>query len=391
MFRKSVVAFALIAGSAAAQPATNRQPATTFTKEFGTMWSFDAPPLAYWKARYDFAPDKAWLDHVRLSAIRIPGCSASFVSANGLVMTNHHCGRDCTAASSTADSNYIQTGFAAASLTDEKKCPNMWADQLQSIEDVTARVQKAMTAKTASQQVLQRAAEIDRIQRSCALDASTICEVVTLYQGGMYSLYKYHRWTDIRLVMAPEGDIAFYGGDPDNFTYPRYDLDLTLLRVYDNGQPIKPHDYLKWSANGAADGELVFVTGNPGSTGRLLTLAQMEYLRDVDYPNRLANYERSLKAYRAASAMSPDAGRRYQNNIFSLENSKKAVTGYRVGLLDSSIMAQKRAFEREFRRRIDADEVLRAKYGGTWGAIEGAVKEQKTIAPQLLWPSFGGG
>ena len=395
--RKLILALSLVAGHAAAQSASppTRQPvnpASGFVKEFGTMWTFDAPPLGYWKARYDFAPDKAWLDHVRLSAIRIPGCSASFVSANGLVMTNHHCGRECTAESSSADSNYIQTGFAAASLTDEKKCANMWADQLQSIEDVTARVQKAMTAKTASQQVLQRAAEIDRIQRACgASDSSSICEVVTFYQGGMYSLYKYHRWTDVRLVMAPEGDIAFYGGDPDNFTYPRYDLDLTLLRVYENGQPLRPRDYLKWSAAGASEGELVFVTGNPGSTGRLLTLAQMEYLRDVDYPNRLAGYDRLLGIYKPLAAASPEGARAYQNLVFSYENSKKAVTGYRAGLLDSSIMAQKRTFERDFRRRIDADEVLRAKYGGTWGAIDAAVKEQKSIAPQLLWPSYGGG
>jgi hypothetical protein len=388
--RTLVLSFSLVAAVAANLPA-QAQPSSGFVKEFGTMWTFDAPPLAYWKSRYDFSPDKAWLDHVRLSAIRIPGCSASFVSANGLVMTNHHCGRECTAESSTADSNYIQTGFSAASLADEKKCSAMWADQLEAIENVTARVQKAMTAKTASQQVLQRAAEIDRIQKACATDASTICEVVTFYQGGMYSLYKYHRWTDIRLVMAPEGDIAFYGGDPDNFTYPRYDLDLTLLRVYENGQPLKPRDYLKWSAAGAADGELVFVTGNPGSTGRLLTLAQMEYLRDVDYPNRLAGYERMLGVYRPLAAASPEGARAYQNLIFTYENSKKAVTGYRAGLLDSAIMARKRAFERDFRRRIEADEVLRAKYGGTWGAIDAAVKEQKTLAPRLLWPSFGGG
>jgi hypothetical protein len=355
------------------------------------MWTFDAPPLEYWKSRYDFTPDKAWLDHVRLAAIRIPGCSASFVSANGLVMTNHHCGRECTASSGTRDSNYIQTGFAAASLTDEKRCPAMWADQLQSIEDVTNRVQSAVTAKTAAQQVLQRSAEIDRIQKACATDASTVCEVVTFYQGGKYSLYKYHRWTDIRLVMAPEGDIAFYGGDPDNFTYPRYDLDLTLLRVYENGQPLRPRDYLKWSANGAADGELVFVTGNPGSTGRLLTLSQMEYLRDVDYPNRLAGYARLIKIYHALSAASPEAARTYQNLIFSLENSQKAVKGYRVGLLDSTIMAQKRAFERDFRRRIDASPALKAKYGGAWEAITLAEKEQVTLGTKSLWPSFGGG
>jgi peptidase S46-like protein len=376
--------------AAGAQNAPSAQVAG-WVKEFGTMWTFEAPPLAYWKARYDFTPDQAWLDHVRLSSIRIPGCSASFVSSAGLVMTNHHCGRDCTAGSSPADSNYIETGFAAANLADEKKCANMFADQLQSITNVSDRVRKAVTAATPAKQVEQRDAEIDRIQRECAQQPTDVCEVVTFYQGGMYSLYKYHRWTDLRLVMAPEEGIAFYGGDPDNFTYPRYDLDLTLLRVYENGQPLAPHDYLKWSANGAAENDLVFVTGNPGSTGRLLTLAQMEYLRDVDYPSRLAGYDRLLRIWHALAASSPEAARRYQNTIFSYENSKKAVTGYRAGLLDSAIMARKRAFERDFRRRIEANPALRAKYGTAWDEIARAEKDLATIARNLQWQSFGGG
>ena len=362
-----------------------------FIKEFGTMWTFDAPPLAYWKARYSFTPDQAWLDHVRLSSIRIPGCSASFVSSAGLVMTNHHCGRDCTAGASPRDSNYVETGFAAGSMTEEKKCANMFADQLQSITNVTDRVRKAVTATAPAKQVEQRTAEIDRIQKECAQQPTDVCEVVTFYQGGMYSLYKYHRWTDIRLVMAPEEGIAFYGGDPDNFTYPRYDLDLTLLRVYENGQPLAPHDYLKWSASGAAEKDLVFVTGNPGSTGRLLTVAQMEYLRDVDYPARLAGYDRLLRIWHALAAVSPEAARTYQNNIFSYENSKKAVTGYRAGLLDSAIMARKRAFERDFRRRVEGDPALRAKYGTAWDEIARAEKEMTSFARNLQWQSFGGG
>jgi len=374
----------------AAQATSSNTPAG-WVKEFGTMWTFDAPPLAYWKARYSFTPDQAWLDHVRLSSIRIPGCSASFVSSAGLVMTNHHCGRDCTAGASPRDSNYVETGFAAGSMTEEKKCANMFADQLQSITNVTDRVRKAVTATAPAKQVEQRTAEIDRIQKECAQQPTDVCEVVTFYQGGMYSLYKYHRWTDIRLVMAPEEGIAFYGGDPDNFTYPRYDLDLTLLRVYENGQPLAPHDYLKWSASGAAEKDLVFVTGNPGSTGRLLTVAQMEYLRDVDYPARLAGYDRLLRIWHALAAVSPEAARTYQNNIFSYENSKKAVTGYRAGLLDSAIMARKRAFERDFRRRVEADPALRAKYGTVWDEIARAEKEMTSFARNLQWQSFGGG
>jgi hypothetical protein len=364
---------------------------TGFIKEFGTMWTFEAPPLDYWRGTYTFTPDQQWLDHVRLSAVRIPGCSASFVSANGLVMTNHHCGRSCTASASPPDTNYVDAGFAARNMADEKRCAGMWADQLQSIQDVTERIRRAVSATSSTQQVEQRNAEIGRIEQACVQETRLLCQVVTYYQGGMYSLYRFKRYTDVRLVMAPEGSIAFYGGDPDNFTFPRYDLDLTLLRVYENGQPLRPSDYLRWSAAGAANGELVFVVGNPGSTGRMLTMAQLEYLRDVDYPARLAGYDRMLRAFRARSASSTQAARSYENLIFSFENSKKAVTGYLRGLTDSTIMAKKRAFENDFRARVRADPRLQAQYGGTWPEIERAERELKAMARQLQWQSFGGG
>jgi hypothetical protein len=214
---------------------------------------------------------------------------------------------------------------------------------------------------------------------------------VTLYQGGIYSLYRYRRFNDIRLVMAPEGDIAFFGGDPDNFTYPRYDLDLTLLRVYENGQPYAPTDYLKWSQAGAGENELVFVVGNPGSTGRLNTLSQMGFLRDVGYPASLAAYKRSLAIYDQLARTDTSAARRYQNDVFGIANSQKAVTGYRAGLLDTLSMAKKAAFEREFRARIAADPKLQAQYGGTWDAIAAAQGELATFNPQLRYYGFGGG
>jgi hypothetical protein len=360
-------------------------------KEFGTMWTFEAPPLAYWKARYGFTPDQAWLDRVRLASVRIPGCSASLVSSNGLVMTNHHCGRECTAEVSAKDTNYIESGWATRSIADEKKCPMLWADQLQSIEDVTTRVRGAVTGATPDAQVEQRTAAIAAIEQECKTQTRLNCQVVTFYQGGMYSLYRYRRFDDVRLVMAPEGDIAFYGGDPDNFTYPRYDLDLTLLRIYENGKPLQPKDYLKWSANGAAEGDVVFVTGNPGSTGRLNTLAQMEYLRDVSYPNNLEIYEQLLGTYRDLSKRSPEAQREYQNQIFGLENSKKAVTGYRSGLLDSAIMARKRAFEADFRRRIAADPQLQARYGSAWDEIAAAQRELASFYPKQRFYGFAFG
>ena len=306
-------------------------------------------------------------------------------------MTNHHCGRDCTASASPADSNYIQTGFAAGTLTDEKKCAGLYVDQLQSIQNVTDRVRSSLTGKTPSEQAAQRSAAIAQIQTECNQQTQLNCQVVTLYQGGIYSLYRYHRFNDIRLVMAPEGDIAFFGGDPDNFTYPRYDLDLTLLRVYENGQPYAPPDYLKWSPAGAIENELVFVVGNPGSTGRLNTIAQMAFLRDVGYPASLAAYKRALAIYTELARTDTSAARRYQNDVFGVANSQKAVTGYRAGLIDTLSMAKKRAFEQEFRARIAADPRLQAQYGGTWDAIAAAQRELATFNSQLRYRGFGGG
>jgi len=372
------------------QPSATQLPPATYKPEFGTMWTFDAPPLDYWRRTYNFAPDQKWLDHVRLASVRLPNCSASFVSSRGLVMTNHHCARDCTAASSPADSNYIETGFAAATLTDEKKCAGLYVDQLQSIQDVTQRVRAAITGRTPAEQAPQRTAVITQIQTECNQQTQLTCQVVTLYQGGMYSLYRYRRFNDIRLAMAPEGDIAFFGGDPDNFTYPRYDLDITLLRVYENNQPYAPTDYLKWSAAGAGENELVLLVGNPGSSGRLNTLAQMEFLRDVAYPAQLAAYKRALGIYAELERADMSAARRYQNEVFSVANSQKAVTGYRAGLLDTLSMAKKRAFERELRARIAADPKLQAEYGGTWDAIAAGQRELATFNPQLRYQGFGG-
>ena len=377
--------------SAAQRQATAKLPPPTYKPEFGTMWTFDAPPLDYWRRTYGFAPDQKWLDHVRLASVRLPNCSASFVSSRGLVMTNHHCGRDCTASSSPPDSNYIQTGFAARTLADEKKCAGLYVDQLQSIQNVTDRVRAAITGKTPAEQAAQRTAVITQIQTECNQQTQLNCQVVSLYQGGIYSVYRYRRFNDIRLVMAPEADIAFFGGDPDNFTYPRYDLDLTLLRVYENGQPYTPTDYLKWSPAGAIENELVFVVGNPGSTGRLNTIAQMEYLRDVGYPATLAAYKRALAIYAELARTDTSAARRYQNDVFGVANSQKAVTGYRAGLLDTLSMAKKRAFEQELRARIAADPKLQAQYGGTFDAIANAQRELASFNPQLRYYGFGGG
>ena len=379
--RLAGVAILMLPLSLQAQDAAAPPAAGGFVKEFGTMWTFDAPPLAYWKAAYDFAPDQAWLDHVRLASVRLPGCSASFVSGQGLVMTNHHCARACISAVSPADTNYQESGFVAKNIAEEKKCAGLYVDQLQSMEDVTARL--------ASLEGDALAAASAGIQKACADAPDVTCQVVPLYNGGRYSLYKYRRFGDVRLVMAPEEAISFFGGDPDNFTYPRYDLDLTLLRVYQNDRPSAPKDFLRWSASGPADGEAVFIIGNPGSTGRLLTMAQMEYLRDVQYPDQLAQLDRQVAALREVSKAGPEARRANENAIFSALNARKAITGYRTGLLDSTIMARKAKFERDFRGRIEADAALKAKYGSAWTDIAAAQKERTGIATEARWHTFG--
>jgi hypothetical protein len=393
--------FTVVCADCAPPVTTNTSPSTTiapvtgalgpvgYRPEFGTMWTFDAPPLDYWKKKYGFTPDQAWLDNVRLASIRTPNCSASFVSARGLVLTNHHCVRDCEDAVSPKDTNFVETGFAAKAMREEKKCPGMHVDQLESIENVTARVNAAVTAPTADLAATQRTTVIGQIQNECAQKTGLTCQVVSLYQGGIYSLYRYRRFEDVRLVFAPEELIADFGGDPDNFTYPRFDLDMGIMRVYVNDQPFAPKNYFRWSQSGAKEGEPVFVTGNPGSTGRLLTVAQMEFLRDVGYPAQLAGYQRALDEYAAVEKSDPSAERRYQNNVFGLQNSRKAVTGYRAGLIDTSYMGAKRAFERDFRARLAADPKMQAQYGGVYDAIAAAQRELASFDAQRRYHSYG--
>jgi hypothetical protein len=358
--------------------------------ETGTMWTFDVPPREYWAARYDFTPTAEWLDHVRLSAVRQPGCSASFVSAEGLVMTNHHCARSCIEAVTRNGEDLLENGFYAGTRAEERQCPNLWLDQLLSIRDVTDSVTSAVpSGATPTQAADARAAAITDIQNRCGAAGEHLnCQVVTMYRGGQFKLYTFRRYTDVRLVFAPDGQAAFFGGDPDNFTYPRYDVDISFYRAYENGQPLTPDHHFTWSVRGSAEGDLVFVVGNPGSTGRLNTVAQMEYLRDVQYPATLAVFARQIPILHELANADPQRARTLRNRLFGLENSQKAITGYRAGLVDAGLMAWKRKWEGDFRAKVRADPALEARYGTAWDEIEKINEDLASLDVRRRYHSF---
>src|SRR5215468_1286724 len=293
------------------------------------MWTFDNPPSKLLQEKYNFTPTSQWFDHIRLSSVRFnDGGSGSFASPNGLVVTNHHVAFGQLQKVSTPQKDYVKDGFYAKTQAEELKCPDLELNVLVSMENVTARVQGAIKKGMTEKQALDaRKAEQAKISKESLDKTGLRSDVVSLYQGGEYWLYRYKKYTDVRLVFAPEQQMAFFGGDPDNFTFPRYDLDFAILRVYENGKPIQTKDYLKWNIKGAIDGDLVFVSGHPGSTERGLTLAQLMLDRDLIYPMRIARYKRQLEALRAYAKRGPEQARQAAEEIFGFENSLKAVTG----------------------------------------------------------------
>ena len=355
------------------------------------MWLFNAFPKDKVKAKYGFAPDQAWLDHVRLSSARAPNGSSSFVSPDGLIFTNHHIAQECIHDLSTAGKDYMKNGFYAATRADEAKCPGMEFVVLEDIQDVTAQVNAVAKPgmSTADAGKAQRQ-EIGSLEKACST-GDMRCDVVTLYSGAMYNLYKYKKYDDIRLVFAPEFAIAFFGGDPDNFEYPRYDLDISFFRAYENGEPAKIKDYLKWSANGASQGDLIFVSGHPGRTGRLLTMDQLGYLRDDEYPLRLKSYTRRVDMLQKFSAQSAENAREAESDLFGLQNSFKAVTGFEAGLKDKDLMAKKAAEEKSLQEFVSSDPQRKQQFGDPWAAISKAVDVQKHIYKQVLYLDNMGG
>ncbi len=387
---RSFLALAALLVAATPSPAQQASPREYPGLETGKMWQFDVPPLEYWNKRYGFQPTAGWLDHARLSALRYAGnCSASFVSAQGLVMTNHHCARECIESVTEKGEDLLANGFVAPTMADERRCKTVFLDQLQEITDVTAKVQGAIGSAKPEEAARLRAATIAAIEKECIGAATDIfCQVVTLYRGGQYKLYRFRRFSDVRLVMAPESQMAFFGGDPDNFTYPRYDIDMSFVRAYVDGKPAAIEHHFAWSKAGAKEDDLVFVIGNPGSTGRLNTMSQLSYLKEVSYPAQLATLDRRIGVVEQLSAISDERAKALRNQYFSLQNSRKAIGGYQSGLLDPRLMAQKRAWEADFRKRVAANPSYQLKYGKAWSEVALVQTELRASAVKRRYYTF---
>ena len=351
------------------------------------MWTFDNPPLKLLQAKYGFTPTQAWLDHLRLSSVRLnDGGSGSFVSPNGLLLTNHHVARGQLQKNSTAGHDYVRDGFYAATPDEEMKSPDLEVNVLVATQDVTARVQDAAKGISDDAKALKvRDAEIAAIEKESKDKTGLRSDVVSLYQGGEYWLYRYKAYTDVRLVFAPEQQAAFYGGDPDNFTYPRYDQDMALFRVYDNGQPLHTDNFLKWSVRGAAPGELIFISGHPGSTERDDTVAQLLVERDVREPAVTQYLQRRIAAAQAFAAQGPEQARLVGTTIFGLQNSLKVYVGRAEALADPAILAKKQAEEADFRRKVAANLEWQKAYGDAWDTIA-RVEEQ--VKPEIKGQIF---
>ena len=350
------------------------------------MWLYNAPPKDKIKAKYGFELTQVWLDHVRLSSVRFNnGGSGSFVSADGLTFTNHHVGAECVQQLSTEGHDYIKTGFYAKTQAEEAKCPNLELNQLVGIEDVTDKVNAGMKPEMSAAEAgqAQRAA-MSQVEKDCSTATGLRCDVVMLYSGQIYQLYKYKKYTDVRLVFAPEFEIAFFGGDPDNFTYPRFDLDITFFRVYENGKPAHLDNYLQWSRTGVKDGDLIFVSGHPGNTGRLLTTAQTGFLRDVQYPSTLKFLQRRVTLLQNFGKQSEENARIAKEDLFGVQNAQKAITGYQSGLLDKGTMDAKAADEAKLRAAFKADP-KNAGAADPWDEIAQAIKVQQSIYPSLTY------
>lgn len=346
------------------------------------MWLFNDPPRKVLQEQYGFEPSDQWLEHVQKSSVRFnSGGSGSFVSPEGLVLSNHHVGADCLQKLGTAEKNYLRDGFHARTRAEELRCHDLELNVLISIEDVTERVKGAVKPDmTAEQAFGARRSIMAEIEKESLDKTGLRSDVVTLFQGGKYHLYRYKKYTDVRLVFAPEQQAAFYGGDPDNFEYPRFDLDICFFRAYENGQPAKIEHYLKWNDAGPAENDLIFVSGHPGGTSRSLTMDELEYKRDVQFPFALETLHRLEVLLTVYSARSEENARRAKETLFGVQNSRKAREGGLAGLLDPELMNRKRAAEEKLKQALRAE----GKYESALAAYDRIAAAQKLIRENSL-------
>lgn len=357
------------------------------------MWTFDNPPLKQWKEKYGFEPSQAWLDHIRLSTVRLSegagGGTGSFVSADGLVFTNQHVGAGQVAKLSTGGRDLVKEGFYARTREEELKCPDLEVNVMVSYEVVTKRVQGAVKPGASGKDAAaQRRAEMAAIEKEEAAKTGLKCEVVTLYSGGEYWLYRFKRYTDVRLVFSPEEQIAYFGGDYDNFTFPRHDLDITFFRVYENGQPAKIEHYLKWATKDVSEGELVIVPGFPGSTARLLTSAQLRYHRDVGNPLQRQVWTSRSAALKNYAKRGAEQQRQASQAIRSLENSIKRLVGQQAGLENPRIFKKKEDEDAALRKAVASKPEWRREYGDAWSQVEKAYVALPAMAKRIAFSNL---
>src|SRR5256884_176942 len=357
------------------------------------MWPFNNIPRAEIKKKYGFEVTDEWLRKVQFASVRFNnGGSGSFVSPNGLVLTNYHIVEDIVNDVSTPQKDLAKEGFVARTPAEEIKAPSLELNVLMSIEDVTACVNGAVkTGVSDAQAFAARRAEIAAIEAESTKATGLRCDVIALYQGAQYNLYRYKKYTDVRLVFVPEFQAAFFGGDPDNFNFPRFNIDMALVRVYENDQPVHPPSYFKWSTTGAKEGDLVFVTGNPGSTSRLNTIAHLQELRDTSIPIVLRLLERREAMLKKYMAMGEEQTRRAQNELNSIQNSLKVYRGRIAGLTDKALLDRKQPEEDALRKSIAADPNRQKMYGDAWDAIAKAHRDYPSYIKERRIFDLAGG
>lgn len=346
----------------------------------GTMWAFEYFPKQYFKETYDFEPDEKWLNSVRLSSLKFATyCSASFVSEDGLILTNNHCARESVADVSEEGEDLNESGFVAANLNDERMVDGLFVDQVVDIKDITDEIQTRIKNGEDEFEI------INDIELKESEKSGLLAVAVSLYNGGKYSLYYYKRFSNIKLVFSPEQAIGHFGGEYDNFTYPRYNLDAALFRAYDDsGKPLKINHYLEWDNEGADEGEAVFVVGNPAVTNRLETVSKLTYYRDVVYPRTIDTYSELIEAYKELIEREDANEQQLRVQMMRFENGLKAYKGMLKGLRDPVVLQKKISFEKNFKSAVESDPELNNLYGNLWDEDAQIQKEQKEISNQLF-------